>query len=75
MFFYKVISSLERNGIPYILTGGYALSLHGYVRQTFDIDFIIDNDIATLVEIEFAMKEIGLMPEKYSAQSIENSLD
>lgn len=70
MFFYTTIGTLERNGIPYILTGGYAISLHGYVRQTFDIDFIVSNDLATLVEVEYALKEIGLLPEKYSAESI-----
>ncbi len=71
MFFYTVIAALERNGIPYIVTGGYAISLHGYVRHTFDIDLIVSNDLITLIELEFALKEIGLLPTKYSAASID----
>lgn len=71
MFIYTVIGSLERNAVPYILTGGYAISLHGYVRQTFDIDLIIPNDLLTLVELEHSLKEIGLLPLKYSATSID----
>lgn len=70
MFFYKVISALERHGIPYILTGGYAISLHGYVRQTFDIDIIVANDLMTFIEVEHAMNEINLHAQKYSSQSI-----
>jgi glucan phosphorylase len=75
MFFYQVIEALERNGIPYILTGGYAVALHGYIRKTFDIDIITDNTFEGLVEIEHALKECDLRPEKYSAQSIEKLKD
>src|SRR5690606_17368712 len=67
MFFYQVIETLERNGIPYLITGGYAVALHGYIRKTFDIDIITENSLEGLIEIEFALKECGLRPEKYSA--------
>ncbi len=75
MFFYQVIESLERNAIPYLVTGGYAVALHGYIRKTFDIDIISDNSFEGLVEIEHALKECGLRPENFSAQSIEKLKD
>lgn len=70
MFFYQVIETLERNAVPYIITGGYAVALHGYIRKTFDIDIITDNSYEGLVEIEYALKECGLVGEKFGAQSI-----
>lgn len=70
MFFYQVIETLERNAIPYIITGGYAVALHGYIRKTFDIDVITDNSLEGLIEIEYALMECGLVAEKFGAQSI-----
>ncbi len=67
MFFYQLVETLERNGIPYIIAGGYAVALHGYVRKTFDIDLITDTSLEGLIEIEFALKECGLRPLKYGA--------
>lgn len=70
MFFYQVIETLERNAIPYIITGGYAVALHGYIRKTFDIDIITDNSYEGFIEIEAALQECGLRAEKFGAQSI-----
>ena len=70
MFFYQVIETLERNAIPYLITGGYAVAFHGYIRKTFDIDVITDNSLEGLIEMEYALKECGLVAEKFGAQSI-----
>lgn len=70
MFFYQVIETLERNAIPYIITGGYAVALHGYIRKTFDIDIITDNSLEGLIEIEYALRECGLKADKFGAMSI-----
>jgi hypothetical protein len=40
-FFSRVISALERAGIPYMVTGSFASSAHGEVRATQDIDIVI----------------------------------
>lgn len=37
-----VLPILERLGIPYIVTGGIAATLHGRPRFTQDIDLVID---------------------------------
>ncbi len=37
---------LNREGVRYVLVGGYALAAHGYVRMTLDIDFAVAPDPA-----------------------------
>ena len=37
-----ILPHLDRLGIPYLITGGIAATLHGRPRFTQDIDFVID---------------------------------
>ena len=46
-----VLPILERIGIPYILTGGIAATLHGRPRFTQDIDIVIDPTKAQLLQL------------------------
>jgi hypothetical protein len=62
MFIHKVISVLEKSGIPYALVGGYAVTLHGAVRGTVDIDIAIAMDRVTFEKCEAALKSISLEP-------------
>ncbi|MCB9091351.1 MAG: hypothetical protein H6621_10060 [Halobacteriovoraceae bacterium] len=48
--------------IPYALVGGHAVSLHGAVRGTIDIDVITKWNLKNLKNIEKALEEIGLTP-------------
>jgi hypothetical protein len=34
------VHALNANGVEYLLVGGYAVGVHGYVRATVDIDFL-----------------------------------
>jgi len=36
-----ILPHLDRLGIPYLITGGIAATLHGRPRFTQDIDFVI----------------------------------
>lgn len=38
----KIADALDRAQIPYMLTGSYAGSFHGYPRATRDIDIVVD---------------------------------
>lgn len=40
--FKEVIGRLEKAHIPYMLTGGVAVTIWGRTRSTFDIDIVID---------------------------------
>jgi len=39
--FRRIIAALDRAGIPHMLTGSFASSLHGLTRATQDIDLVI----------------------------------
>jgi hypothetical protein len=42
--FKEFLDSLNRNNVRYLLTGGYAVGLHGYPRATNDIDVVVASD-------------------------------
>ena len=37
----RVVDALHSNGVEYALCGGMAVNIHGHVRSTTDIDFVI----------------------------------
>lgn len=39
-----VVAALDAAGVPYMLTGSFASSLHGIPRSTQDVDFVISPD-------------------------------
>lgn len=55
----KVIRDLEKNKIPYLISGGFAVNVWGRIRTTHDLDVIIaisPKDIASFKKI-FNLKE------------------
>ncbi len=62
MFIRKVIGVLVKSGTPYAIVGGYAVTLHGAVRGTVDIDIAIAMNRAAFEKCEAALKSIGLEP-------------
>lgn len=61
MLIKKVIEIFQKNEIDYALAGGYAVALHGAVRGTVDIDFVVRLEESNLVKIEASMKALGLV--------------
>lgn len=45
MLLYNVVKEFKKNKIQFAVVGGFALALHGLVRATMDIDFIIKLDL------------------------------
>jgi hypothetical protein len=60
MLLYEVVDSFERYKLKYSLVGGYALALHGLVRATMDIDFVICLRLKDFELAEAALLEVGL---------------
>lgn len=60
MFVKKVVDQLEKYNIPYALVGGYAVALHGAVRGTVDVDFVISWSLENLKLVKLSLGEIGL---------------
>ncbi|RME14484.1 MAG: hypothetical protein D6797_08770 [Bdellovibrio sp.] len=63
MFIKKVCQALEKEKVPYAVVGGYAVTLHGAVRGTIDIDLIIKWNLKNLISVKRAMKSLNLEPQ------------
>ena len=60
MFILEVSKALEKNKVKYAIVGGYALSFHGIVRATVDVDLVISMSRTQLKNAETALQSIGL---------------
>lgn len=59
-----VIHALNAHGVPYLLIGGYALAVHGYVRGTTDIDIVFP---ATATAGALVRQALSMLPDKAAA--------
>lgn len=50
--------SLNEAGAKYILIGGFAVALHGYIRGTKDIDFLVDSSEGNISKIKQALASL-----------------
>jgi predicted nucleotidyltransferase len=62
MLLHRVVESLNKHKVRYTLVGGYAVALHGAIRGTVDIDFVIQLDKKSFVAAEAALLDVGLKP-------------
>jgi hypothetical protein len=60
MLLYEVTEAFESSKIKYALIGGYALALHGILRATVDIDFVLSLRLNDFELAEEALAGIGL---------------
>ena len=54
-----MIECLQREGVEFMLVGGYAVALHGWPRMTFDIDFWIMANPQNAAAVIRALKAFG----------------
>lgn len=68
-----LFTSLQENGVNYILIGGQALALHGYVRATEDIDLVVpfdeDNGKKLIKSLAFLKSSSELESEWFTAEA------
>lgn len=60
MFISRLANALTAHGVPYAIVGGHAVALHGALRGTVDIDFVIRWQQKHLLAAEAALASIGL---------------
>ena len=60
-FFERTCKTLQDNGVEYAVVGGHAVALHGAVRGTVDVDFVVRWTQESLSLTENALLEIGLV--------------
>jgi predicted nucleotidyltransferase len=64
--FQDFLQALNNNKVEYILVGGYAVILHGYIRSTADMDVWINKTKENYKKLQLALTEFGapLFPEE-----------
>lgn len=54
----NIIKSLNRNNVKYVIIGGYAIILHGYLRATEDLDLVLLMTEENINNFQTALKEV-----------------
>jgi hypothetical protein len=57
--FKEFLKLLGSNGIEYLLIGGYAVNVYGYVRTTNDLDVWVKVNPENAARIDRALREFG----------------
>ena len=60
MFIKNVSQSLQQHGVQFAVVGGYAVSLHGAVRGTVDLDLVLAWNRDNLEKAVQALQSLGL---------------
>ena len=68
-FFRRISGLLEQAGIPHMLTGSFASSVHGMSRGSADIDFVIAADVAAIRRL------LNQLPEKDFYSELNQALE
>jgi hypothetical protein len=58
--FRQFIQSLNNNNVEYLLVGGYAVILHGYIRSTGDMDVWVHKTKQNYLHLKKALNEFGV---------------
>lgn len=58
----QIIQSLNKAGVEYLIAGGLAVTAHGYLRFTADLDLIIHLDKDNILKAMKAFKDLGYKP-------------
>ena len=70
----ELLRSLSEGQVQYVLVGGMAVQLHGFMRSTFDIDLVLAMNDANLARFIEVAKRFGLVPSiPVAIESLRNS--
>ncbi len=58
----RIVSSLNRAGVDYVVVGGVALNVHGLLRSTEDLDLFVRPEPENIERLRSALKEIWTDP-------------
>ena len=70
----ELLSTLVKQSVDFVLVGGLAVQLHGYMRMTYDIDLVLAMNNDNLTRFIDAANKLGLAPViPVSIESLKNS--
>jgi hypothetical protein len=55
----SLLAILEESGVEFIVIGGFAVSAHGHLRATKDLDIVPDPDPENLARLAEALERLG----------------
>lgn len=58
----ELLQSLSAGQVQYVLVGGLAVQLHGFMRSTFDVDLVLAMNDDNLAKFIAVAKQLGLVP-------------
>jgi hypothetical protein len=61
MFLLRLVKKLRQNKVDFAVAGGYAVSLHGAVRGTLDVDLVVSWTESQLRQLESTLTALGLV--------------
>lgn len=56
--FLEICKEFNKNGVKYVVIGGFAMIMHGLPRTTVGIDFFIDNSSENIEKIKWSLKKV-----------------
>ena len=62
MGIFELMQWLSASKTDYVLVGGLSVALHGYVRNTMDVDVVLAMDEDNLKRFIDSAKAVGLQP-------------
>lgn len=62
MHYEDIIRELNNAGVRYLIVGGIAVTLHGYIRFTCDLDLMLDLNKDNLSKFIPTMEKLGYVP-------------
>lgn len=62
MFFEKIFKALNDNDVKYLIIGGAAVNLYGYVRVTHDLDLCLALDELNIKKFATTMRTLKFKP-------------
>jgi len=62
MIYFELLKAMEDKGIRYVVVGGVAVVLHGFVRATMDLDLVVSLDADNTGRFLQLVKELGYRP-------------
>lgn len=69
--FSEFIASLNKQGVEYLVIGGYAVAFHGHPRYTKDIDIWVGNRHDNVLRLLAALADFGMDSIGLSASDLE----
>ena len=62
MIYEEIFKEFELRGVRYLVVGGMAVNLYGYVRLTMDLDIMVDLSDKNLSKVIDVMEKFGYTP-------------